>query len=246
MTSDEALFRRIAAISAIVSGPLAWGASAIVVTAVVDFDLTVASDLARLVGLGPGPAEAFRWAEFLGMFGYYLLLTPLALYLWGWLRPQSPYLVTMSTVVGLAGIFVGAIGSAVLTGVLPPMMVAYSEAAGPEQERIVAAFLPFGDLVLVALFSLQGLLMGLWWLVVGVMLRRERRILGIATIALGVGSLIYGAGTMLDVDLLTGLGPVAFLAPAWAVWAGAVVWAGTGGVHVASEAGRPLTEGLGS
>lgn len=116
--NDQTSFRRIAAISAIISAPLALGAVVIHILAV-EFDFSLMPDQARLITLGERAAELIRWGDILGIFGYYLLLAPVALYLWYWLKPHSPRLVTMYTVSGLANIFIGVIGAGLRAGVLP-------------------------------------------------------------------------------------------------------------------------------
>jgi len=97
--NDASSFRRVAAITAIISAPLALGASIVLVLAI-GVDPEVISNPANLITLGPRVAGIFRRVEFIGMFGYYLLLLPAAVYLWYWLRPQNPNLVNMYTIFG--------------------------------------------------------------------------------------------------------------------------------------------------
>jgi hypothetical protein len=123
----EASFRRIVAITAIISAPLALGASAALGWAI-EFNFELMSNPADLITLGARVGGIFRRVEFIGMFGYYLLLIPAGLYLWYWLTPQNPRLVSLHTLFGLGYIFIGAIGSAVLVSVAPPMMSAYPQA----------------------------------------------------------------------------------------------------------------------
>jgi len=225
--NDRTAFRRIAAITAIISAPLALGASAILAWAI-EFNFEVMSNPADLITLGARVASIFRRVEFIGMFGYYLLLIPASLYLWYWLNPENPKQVSMYTVFGLGYIFIGAIGSAVLVSVAPPMMSAYPQALEAQRAVLEAVFQVVTDLGIVALFSLSYILGGVWWLGIGLILRVERRILGIVTVVQGIVTLGYGVGVMLRLEPLAMLEPLTFFAPIWAMWLGIVIWRNSG------------------
>lgn len=66
----------------------------------------------------------------------------------------------------------------------------------------------------------------MWWLGIGLILRDERRILGIVTALQGIVTLAYGAGEMLQVEPLAMLEPLTFFTPIWALWLGIVIWRG--------------------
>lgn len=223
--NDHTSFRRIAAITAILSAPLALGAS-ITLGMAIDFDPDIMSNPVGLIALGDQVAGTFRWVEFVGMFGYYLLLAPAALYLWYWLKPKKPRLVSLCTLFGLGYIFIGAIGSAVLVSVAPPMMSAYPQALEAQRDVLEGVFQVVINLGIVALLSLSYVLGGVWWLGIGLILRDERRILGIVTALQGIVTLAYGAGVMLQVEPLAMLEPLTFFAPIWALWLGIVIWRG--------------------
>jgi hypothetical protein len=225
--NSKASFRHIAAITAIISAPLALGAS-IALGSAIGFDPEIMSNPAGLIALGEQVAGTFRWVEFAGMFGYYLLLAPAALYLWYWLKPQNPRLVSLYTLFGLGYIFIGAIGSAVLVSVLPPMMSAYAQASEAQRATLAAVFQNFTDLGIVALLSLSYVLGGMWWLGIGMVLQVERRILGIVTALQGIVTLAYGVGVMLQIEPLAMLETLTFFAPIWALWLGVVIWRGAG------------------
>jgi len=220
---SENTFKLIAATTAIVSAPLALGAS-IVLAQALEFNAEVMSNPANLVALGTQVAVTFRKVEFTGMFGYYLLLLPATLYLWYWLKPRDPKLVGMSTIFGLGYIFIGAIGSAVLVSVAPPLMNIYPQTLESQREIMQAVFQVVTDLGIVALFSLSYILGGIWWLGIGLVLRAERRILGIVTVVQGIATFVYGVGIMLQIKTLANLEMLTFFAPIWAIWLGIVIW----------------------
>ena len=220
---SENMFKLFAATTAIISAPLALGASIFLAQAL-EFNAEVMSNPANLVALGNQVAETFSKVEFIGMFGYYLLLLPATLYLWYWLKPRDPKLVGMSTIFGFGYIFVGAIGSAVLVSVAPPLMKIYPQTLESQREIILAVFEVVTNLGIIALLSLSYILGGIWWLVIGLVLRVERRILGIFTVIQGIVTLAYGVGAMLQIEALTNLEALTFIAPIWALWLGVVIW----------------------
>lgn len=223
--NDQTASRRIAAISAIISAPLALAAD-VVVTVAVEFDFELLSDQARLINLGARAAEILRWGEILGIFGYYLLLAPVALYLWYWLRPHNPRLVTMYTVSGLGSIFIGVIGAGLRAGVLPEMMSAYAQAPDAQRQVLSVVFQTVTNVIFAALGPVEGILAGLWLLGIGLVLRSERRGLGIFAVILGIAMLGSGFGAMFQIELLAMLQLAYFVSPIWALWLGVVIWRG--------------------
>ena len=220
---SERKFRSVAAITAVFSAPLALGASLVLAQAL-EFNPEVMSNPARLIELGAQVAVTFRWVEFVGLFGYYLLLLPATLYLWYWLKPRDPRLVDLFSILGLGYIFIGAIGSAVLVSLAPPLMLAYPHVLESQQNAAQAVFQVVIDLGIAALFSLSYILGGIWWLGIGMVLRAERRVLGGFTVLQGLVTLVYGVGVMLQIEALKALEALTFLAPIWALWLGIVIW----------------------
>jgi hypothetical protein len=221
--NDQTTFRRIAAISAIISAPLALGAF-VIATMAVEFDFELISDQARLITLGARAAELLRWGEIMGIFGYYLLLAPVALYLWYWLRPHDPRLVTMYTVSGLASIFIGVIGAGLRVGVLPELMSAYAQAPDARRQVLSVVFQTVTNVIFAALGPVEAILAGLWLLGIGLALRGERRGPGILAVILGIAFLGSGFGAMFQIELLAMLDLAYLISPIWALWLGIVIW----------------------
>jgi hypothetical protein len=233
--NNDISFRRIAGVSAIVSGPLAL-ASFLVLSLAVEFDFTLLSNTAALVALGAGAAEVFRWGEVLGTFGYSLLLAPAAIYLWNWLKPRSHSLISLYCASGLAYLLLGAVGGALRASVLPEMMVAYAEAPVAAQAAIAANFQTMTVVIFTGLGALEAILGGVWLLGNGLAMRSERRLLGIAAAILGIATLGYGAGELLRVEALVNLGAITYLLfPFWVMWLGLVILRG-------AEQGRPADQ----
>jgi hypothetical protein len=223
--NDENSFRRIAAITAIISAPLML-ASNIVTFMAVDFNFEFLANPAGLLtaGLDPGALGLFRMSEILGVFGYCLLFIPLTIYLWYWLRPRNPGLVTLYTVLGLMSIVFGVIEYGVRISIWPPLMIAYPEAVEAQREMLAVVFTAVTDFTFEGMYALSSILIGLWWLGIGLILRNERRILGIATAIMGVAILGAGIGWFLRVEPLARLELFYFFEPFWAIWLGLVIW----------------------
>ena len=103
--NDQTSFRRIAAISAILSAPLAL-LSTFIAIAAAGFNFELLDEPVGLVKLGAGAAELFAWSWILAALGFYLLLIPAAIYLRYWLKSLEPNLVGMYTAFGLGYCFI--------------------------------------------------------------------------------------------------------------------------------------------
>lgn len=132
--NDESTFKHITAITAILSAPVALSAWVLVALAI-GTDSDAVSTLADAFTLG-APAAGYlhlAWAV-ADNFGYSLLLAPAAFYLWNWLKPRNPALVTLYTISGFAHILIGVISVNLMAGLAPPMMRAYETASEPQRD----------------------------------------------------------------------------------------------------------------
>jgi hypothetical protein len=220
---DRTLFRQIAAITAILAAPVTL-ANTIVLFIAVDFNTELMSNPVGLINIGAAASEIFRWGTILELGAPTLLLVPAALYLWYWLEPRAPRLVTMYTVFGLASMLLAVTGTLLRANLYPPLMAAYPQASEAQQEILMVIFQGITDFNFEGLWALELILWGIWWLGIGLVLRRERRSLGIFTVILGTMFLIAGAGWLLRVGTLARLENAFFLVPFWTVWLGIVIW----------------------
>jgi len=220
---DQTLFRRIAALSAILALPVTL-ANTVVLLMAVDFNPEFMSNPAGLITIGPPASETFRWGEILGLGAPTLLLVPAALYLWYWLKPRAPRLVTLYTFFGLASLLISAIGSLMRATLYPPLMNAYSLASETQRDMLVVIFQGITDFNFEGLWALELIFGSIWWLGIGPLLRSERRILGIVTMILGIAYLVAGVGWLLRVEPLARLENAFFFVPFWTVWLGIIIW----------------------
>lgn len=218
-------FKRTAGYSAFIAALLIL-ASAVVLFTAVDFNSELLENPTDLItdGFDEGAAELFRWGSILEMFGYFVFFIPVAVYLWYWLAPRSPRWVTLFTVLGLISIVIGIFGAALRATFFPVMMVAYPQVAEAQSQTLQVIFLSLSDFTFEGLYALDSLLAGLWLLGIGLVLRAERRTLGIATLVLGVAILGAGLGWLLQIDPLARLELAYFLQPLWAIWLGIVIY----------------------
>jgi Domain of unknown function (DUF4386) len=221
--NDQNLFRRIAAFSAILTAPMTL-ANTVVLLMAVDFKTEFMSNPAGLITIGAPASETFRWGEILGLGAPTLLLVPATLYLWYWLKPRAPRLITLYTFFGLTSLILSAIGSLLRATIYPPLMNAYSLASETQRDVLMVIFQGITDFNFEGLWALELISGGVWWLGIGSLLRRERHILGIVTMILGIGYLVAGVGWLLRIDPLARLENVFFFVPFWTVWLGIIIW----------------------
>ncbi|MDX1600590.1 MAG: hypothetical protein R3191_03640 [Anaerolineales bacterium] len=207
---------------AIISMPLAY-ANEVVGLLAIDFNIQMLAEPARAVTLGREAASLFQWNWPLAMFGYYLLIAPLALLLYVRLRPGRDLAMLIFSAAGLFYLALGAAGTAVLWAVWPKLQAAYAVSSGAEQIAIATTFGALANGVAVGLWGVAGrFAAAAWWLGIGSALRTERPRLGWLTLLLGGLSLIAVLGNLVAVGPLVGLGTqgVLLLSPLWALWLG--------------------------
>jgi len=220
--NDQTTFKHIAAVTAILAA-LFTVASTVVLLMAVDFNPEFMSHPESLITINASAAETFRWGTILEL-GSTLFLIPAALYLWYWLKPRAPKLVTLYTILSFASMLLAVIGELLRANVYPPLMNAYSQAPEIQKDVLKAVFQGITNFNFEGLWALELIFWGIWWLGIGPLLRNERRILGIVTMLLGIAYLIAGAGWLLRVGSLARLENVFFFVPVWTVWLGIVIW----------------------
>jgi hypothetical protein len=214
-------FQRFAASTAILASLIAI-VSITLLAAALNFDFGASNDLTAALGTGARGAALYRWSMILDMLGYYLLIAPLVLCLWYWLRPRNPARVHLCSLCLLAYVLIGAMGAAILAAVIPPLVLAYDVDAA-DRETISIVFDATTNMVYAGLWNtLQEFIAGIGWIGIGLVLRHERRAIGILTVALGVAALVDSLAMMLGIALLAELALYLYivLAPVWSLWLG--------------------------
>ena len=220
--NNDASFQRLAAVTSILATLLAFGSIG-VQALVLGVNTDPFSNPASILMTGANGANLLRWGMILDIFGYYLLLAPLALLLWSRLQPKGMNLVTLYTFCGLAYILVGATGAATLAAISPPLIESYGHASAQQQQMYEVVFSGFINVVYVGLWNLlESSLSGIWWLGIGLFLRREQPALGIFTTVLGIFALLDALGRILNIQLIytVGLAGILLFIPIWTLWFG--------------------------
>ncbi|SRR6266508_2261324 len=217
--NDHGSFQRLAAGTTILA-VISYLISVLLLLAVMNFSFSAEAFSGAMISIGSRGATLLRWGMIFDVFGSYLLLTPLALHLWIWLRPKSPNHVTLYTLCGFAYILIGSMGAIILSAVLPPLMNEYAEASASQRETLQVVFNGFLNAVFLGLWNpLEVFLLGIWLVGLGPFIQRERRALGIVTRLLGFSALIDSVGRFVDIQMIFFIGSsgLFLLVPVWLI-----------------------------
>lgn len=218
--NDHPSFQRLAARITILA-VISYLISVVLLLAVMNYSFSIEAFSGAMISAGSRGAGLLRWAMIFDVFGSYLLLTPLALHLWVWLRPKSPNHVTLYTLCGLAYILIGSMGAIVLSAVLPPLMNEYVQASATQRDTLQVVFDSFLNAVFLGLWNpLEVFLLSIWLIGLGPLIQRERQGLGIVTRLLGFSALIDCTGRFFDMQTIFFIGSsgLFLLVPVWLIW----------------------------
>lgn len=216
--NDHGWFIRMAALLAILAallavGNIVLGFAAVGFTSPPDTFSNVSSAL-PIEGIDAG---LLRWSTICDLFGYYLLLGPLALVLSHRFEQTRPYLMQLSTYCALGYILVGAIAAAILASNAPALIETYAQASSVDRAAIKVAYDSINNTINGLWNTLGVFLGGVWWLTVGNAIRAQRPVLGILSIVLGIAAWLDAAGTILIIPVIFAIGLVGvlLLIPIW-------------------------------
>lgn len=218
--NDHPSFQRLAARITILA-VISYLISVVLLLAVMNYSFSIEAFSGAMISAGSRGAGLLRWAMIFDVFGSYLLLTPLALHLWIWLRPKSPNHVTLYTLCGLAYILIGSMGAIVLSAVLPPLMNEYVQASATQRDTLQVVFDSFLNAVFLGLWNpLEVFLLSIWLIGLGPLIQGERQGLGTVTRLLGFSALIDSTGRFFDMQTIFFIGSsgLFLLVPVWLIW----------------------------
>jgi Domain of unknown function (DUF4386) len=160
----------------------------------------------RLLAGGATSAELLRWGAVLDLFGFYLATAVLAYVLWRQLRPRNPLLADLSTMAGVGYALAGGAGAAALAVFGPMLMHDYTEASATDRVVITAQFATLTVVIMRSIWQfLDGILIGAWWLGIGLLLRPDRPRLSALTLVLGAGAVVGAFANLVGLSIIRDL-----------------------------------------
>ena len=220
--TDTRSFQRFAAVVAII-GFFTAMTSNVLQGIPVQFSLDITSNPSLFLKVGATGVSLIRWGLILDMLGYYLPFLPIALFLGYWFKTRNPLWSRFFTVCGVGYIFIGAVGAVTIAVVQPHLATAYAQAASDQRAMLEMLFGVIWSIIYKGLWNILGeLLVGIWFLGIGILLQHERRALGVVSMIVGASAFLDFLGNILTVDsvALLGLSIFLLLAPIWALWIG--------------------------
>ncbi|MEM7797936.1 MAG: hypothetical protein AAF633_01995 [Chloroflexota bacterium] len=207
---------------AVVAGILVF-VSLYVGVAGVNFDFEVFSDTTAIMAAGAGAAGSIRWSNWLFMFGNYLFLIPLIIYYHFSLEQESQAWRFLLTMCGMLYMIFGAVGSAILASAWPLLIEQYATASSAQQEMLLLEFRVVDAIAEVALHGvIQNVLGVVWFTGIGNLMRKERPIVGIFAMGIGLILAINTVGNLFNMEALNVFGLLAniLFGPVWYLLAG--------------------------
>ncbi|MGZ6316199.1 MAG: hypothetical protein ACXWNQ_02980 [Anaerolineales bacterium] len=221
--SDSRNFQKIAGVSAILVTMFILG-NIITLFAAVNNNTAVFSDAALLLPMGANAAHLFHVSMVFDVLAY-ILFSPLVMFCWSWLKQRGEGLASLYAYCGLAYSLLGALGGVILDAVLPKMIADYALASSVQQEtlRLLARF--FYLAIAHGVWNpLEVLMISVWFLGFGLLLRREKRGLGILALIISFLGLLDPLGWILQNDAVLNIGGIGtVLIPVWTAWFGIVL-----------------------
>lgn len=150
--------------------------------------------------------ELAKWFMLLDLFGYYLLLLPVIFFIHQQYKYRSPWM-PLFTFSGAAYVLAGSIGAAMLSEVWPELMQDYLNATIENQEMIALQFQVSTIAVTKGLWNiLEVLFAATWWIGIGSLLVRDKKIVGILSVATGAATLLDAIANIAGLHLLAEIG----------------------------------------
>lgn len=192
------------------------------VAGAVNFNFEFFSDATLIFSTEGVNGTMLKWSMITDIFGYYLLLLPLLFFMNEWLNQKSEWR-NVFTFCGGAYIFAGAVGATIL-GAAWPVLLDKFPAATPEQQEIIKS--SFETLALVVVNgiwnSFDALMFGVWFIAIGIFIKKEHTVWGWFTLFVGLLSAVDFTANSLGMKTVadTALNLYLILAPLWAIFFG--------------------------
>lgn len=219
---NERSFSKLAGMAALLSCPVALFSISLVFSAY-NWDFEVAFDPSKAIAYQPDPSGMLRWGWILDIFGYYLPLAPLALWLHHRLSEKAPLYSQLFSYCALGFVGIGATGAAMLAGATVSLFEAFQSGDAVQKAVATQIYENLNNEVLSGIWNIFSMLLAaIWWLGIGWLLRPKHRWLAHFSTILGVACMLDITGCIFGIEMLSNLGLNVYLfgAPFWAAWLG--------------------------
>lgn len=231
-------FEKIAGIAGILTTLFTIG-NAVTLLASVGNNSNALFDPALMLPMGAPAARMFHVSMVFDLLAY-LSLAPIVVFCWSRLKEGSEGLVSLYAFCGLAYSLLGSIGAVLADAVLPMMMIGYSAASAAQQEMLQVFARYFYRAIEHGIWNpLEVLMVSVWFVGLGLLLRREKTGLAFLALVIGAVGLLDPIGWILGSDTVLSIGAIGnVLIPVWTAWFGIaslrnplVLGIGKGSVH---------------
>lgn len=214
-------FRTTVGLITILSGIVGF-ISYFLVAGSVNFNFDFFSNPVLIFSIPNVNSGMLRWSMITDIFGYYLLLLPSLFFIHEWLKDKTAwrYLITFC---GTSYVLIGAVGASILAVTWPTYLAKFPISSPEQQETLKLLFESFSLMVGNGMWNLFDTIVGGVWMVgIGLVIKREKSILGWVTVIVGVISLFDGIGNILEIKEIADIAVNLYLilAPAWAIFLG--------------------------
>jgi hypothetical protein len=193
--------------------------SYLLVAGAVNFNFEFFSDSSLIFTIDGVSSTMLKWSMITDIFGYYFLLLPILFFINEWLEDKTGWR-HVFTFCGAAYIFAGALGASILGATWPVLLDRFPLATPEQQEIIKFSFENLSLIVVGGIWNFfDALFFAVWFIAIGIFIKRENAVWGLFTIIVGLLSALDFTGSAFDLKTISeiALNLYLILAPLWAI-----------------------------
>ena len=216
--------RKIVGFVTLISGVIGL-VSYVLVLMAVNFNFEFFNDPSQIFQTEGKSSLLLKWSMITDLFGYYLLLVPVLFFIHNWMEMKTTWS-PVFTFCGAAYIFAGALGASILGASWPMLIDKFSLATSVQQDMVKLSFENLSWMVGDGIWNIfDACMFGVWFIAVGVLVKRENKTWGWFTISIGTLSALDFIGNIFNIKIIadTALNLYLVLAPIWAILAGIAI-----------------------
>ncbi len=218
--NEPRAFERIAGIAGLLTTLFMIG-NIVTLLASVGSDTNALFDGAEMLRLGAPVAGMFHASMVFDLLAY-LSFAPVVLFCWARLKQDGEGLISLYAFGGLAYSLLGSIGAVVIDAVFPELMNGFASATTTQQATLELIARVLYRAVEHGIWNpLEVLMVSVWFLGLGLLVRHRIPWLGSLAIVIGVVGLLDPLGWMIGNDTVLAVGGFGnILIPVWTAWFG--------------------------